>query len=281
MLWGLQALITIIEIVGSFIWVRGFIPKSNSRLLRKIVYVVSIVLFTALTIFQRSLAMYSRFYLLFCVLICSIICVLRFGHKNSCLFLMAFYFETIYCLDLFLCILIGHLTNNANFIFEQLVDLKVERIIIYLFGRCIATVIFWVVYSVKDKFWFCISGKWWYIIPVFEHLSLLGSDIVLSFGKQEVAFFRVKVFFIINLLLIFAILFIYIYNMKRSISELVEMQKSLYAQGYENITLRRREKERLFHDMRNHLLVIYGMVQSKQLEQLEDYVNKLSVVPAS
>lgn len=60
MLWGLQALITIIEIVGSFIWVRGFIPKSNSRLLRKIVYVVSIVLFTALTIFQRSLGTVTK-----------------------------------------------------------------------------------------------------------------------------------------------------------------------------------------------------------------------------
>ena len=104
MLWGLQALITIVEVVGSFVWTGWFIPKSDCRLIRKILYVTGIVLFTALTIFQRSLAMYSRYYLLFCILVCSIILFLRFGYKISWLFLMAFYFETIYCLDLFLCI---------------------------------------------------------------------------------------------------------------------------------------------------------------------------------
>ena len=275
MLWGLQALITIVEVVGSFVWTGWFIPKSDCRLIRKILYVTGIVLFTALTIFQRSLAMYSRYYLLFCILVCSIILFLRFGYKISWLFLMAFYFETIYCLDLFLCIFIGHFTNNANFIFEQLVDLKAERIIIYLLGRCIVAVIFWVISCGKDKFWLLLAGRWWYIVPVFEHLGLLGSDVVLSLGKQEIAFLRVKIFLFINFLFILFILFIYVYNMKNSISELVEMQKNLYAQGYENITLRRHEKERLFHDMKNHLLVIHGMVQSEQLEQLEEYVNKL------
>lgn len=63
--------------------------------------------------------------------------------------------------------------------------------------------------------------------------------------------------------------------MKTGIAELVEMQKSLYAQSYKNITQRRLERERLFHDMKNHLLVIHGLVQSEQMEQLEAYVNKL------
>ena len=275
MLWGLQALITIVEVVGSFVWTGWFIPKSDCRLIKKIVYVTGIVSVIILTVFQRSIVMYSRYYLLLCILICSIICCLRFGYKGGYVFLIAFYYETVYCMDLFLCILVGYYINNMNFIFEQQVVLKTERIVIYLCGRCIAAVIFWVLFSLKDKFWFFLAGKWWYIVPIFEHLSLLGSDVVLSFGKQEVAFFRVKIFLYINLLFVFAILFIYVYNMKNSISELVEMQKTLYAQGYENITLRRREKERLCHDMKNHLLVIHGMVQSEQLEQLEEYVNKL------
>lgn len=275
MLWGLQALITIVEIVGSFVWTGWFIPKNDCRLIRKIVYVTGIVSVIILTVFQRSIVMYSRYYLLLCILICSIICFLRFGYKRGYFLLIAFYYETIYCLDLFLCILVGHFTNNMNFIFEQQVSMRVERIVIYLCGRCIAAVIFWIFFSIKDKLWFFLSGRWWYIVPIFEHLGLLGSDVVLSLGKQQVAFSRVKVFLIINMLFIFAVLFIYVYNMKNTISELVEIQKSLYAQGYENIILRRYEKERLFHDMKNHLLVIHGMVQSEQLEQLEAYVNKL------
>lgn len=63
--------------------------------------------------------------------------------------------------------------------------------------------------------------------------------------------------------------------MKTSISELLEMQKKLYAQAYENIILRRLEKEHLFHDMKNHLLAIHRMAKDGQTQRLESYVDKL------
>lgn len=275
MLWGLQAIITVIEIAGSFVWVRMFYPERKEDLIHRAVYVAGVVLAIGLTIMQRNMVMYSRYYLLICIALCSLICFCRFGCRARYLFMMAFYYESIYCLDLVLSILVGIFTDNPYFMSEQLNVLRINRIIIYLLARCIAAVIFCVVYSLKDKFTFFLLEKWIYVIPPFEHLILIGCDIALSPGMEKRAWLRIKIFFVVCLLLILILIAFYIYSMKKSISELVEMQKSLYAQSYENITLRRMERERLYHDMKNHLLAIHGMAQSGQLEQLENYVDRL------
>ena len=79
MLQGLQALITAIEIVGSFLWVGLIYPEKDRGLVRRIGSAVGVVLATALTILQRNIAMYSRYYLIFCIILCTLICFLRFG----------------------------------------------------------------------------------------------------------------------------------------------------------------------------------------------------------
>ena len=275
MLWGLQVIITVIEIAGSFVWVRMFYPERKEDLIHRAVYVAGVVLAIGLTIMQRSIAIYSRHYLVFCIVLCSLICFWRCGCRGRYFFMMAFYYETVYFGDLILYILAGYFIGDLYFMSEQLNVLKIDRIIIYLLARCIVAAICWLIYSIKDKFTFILLERWICIIPIFEHLILIGCDIALSPGMEEQAWFRVKLLFIICLLLILILIAFYIYSMKKSISELVEMQKNLYAHSYENITLRRMERERLYHDMKNHLLAIHGMAQSGQLEQLENYVDRL------
>lgn len=277
MLQGVQAFITVIEVVGSFIWVRLLYVPKKSSLIKKIVYVVGVILIVALTIFQRNVAMYSRHYLLICIGLCSLVYFWRFGCRGQYFFMMAIYYESIYCLDLITSILVGTFTNNPGFMLEQQFTLKFERILIYLFTRCIAAGLFLAVYAVKDKLTFFLYEKWVYLIPLFEHLILFGCDIVLSSSRQEqnLAWLRVRVLFIAGILLIFALIVFYIHSMAESMSELAEMQKSLYAQSYKNITLRMGEKERLFHDMKNHLLAIQGMVKAGRMEQIGKYVDRL------
>lgn len=277
MLRGLQALITVIEIVGSFIWVRLLYSQKESSLLKKIMYVAGVILIIALTIFQRNGAMYSRYYLLICIGLSSLVYFLRFRCRKQYFFMMAIYYESIYCLDLITSILVGYFTDNPGFMLEQQYTLKFERILIYLFTRCVTAGLFFAICAVKDRLTFFLYEKWVYQIPFFEHLILSGCDIVLSPSsqKQSLAWPRVRVLFIAGILFIFALIAFYIHSMAESMSELVEMQKSLYAQGYKNITLRIREKERLFHDMKNHLLAIQGMVKAGQMEQIGKYVDRL------
>ena len=275
MLQGLQALITAIEIVGSFLWVGLIYPERDRGLARRIGSAVGAVLVTALTIFQRNIAMYSRHYLIFCIVLCTLICFLRFGCKRRYLVMTAFYYETIYCLDLLTGIFAGYFVNNQEFMSEQQNILKIDRIVIYLFTRCVVTAVLLLIFSIKDKFAFSLFEKYLYIIPPFEHMVLFGCDIVLEPGKQEMAWSHAKVFFFISLLFCFSLIVFSIYSMKMSISELLEMQEKLYAQAYENITLRRLEKERLSHDMKNHLLAIRRMAKDRQTERLESYVDGL------
>ncbi len=275
MLQGLQALITAIEIVGSFLWVGLIYPEKDRGLVRRIGSAVGVVLATALTIFQRNIAMYSRYYLIFCIILCTLICFLRFGRKRRYLVMMAFYYETIYCLDLLTGIFVGYFVNNLDFVSEQQDILKIDRIIIYLFARCVVTAMLFLMFSLKDKFVFLLFEKYLFIIPIFEHIILFGCDIILEPGKEELAWSHAKIFFVVSVLFIFLLIAFCIYNMKMSISQLLEMQKKLYAQSYENITLRGLEKERLFHDMKNHLLTIHRMAKDGQTERLESYVNRL------
>lgn len=274
MLWGAQVLITVIEIVGSFVWVRLLYNQKKTSLNRKIKYVVGIILIIALTIAQRNVAMYSRYYLLICITFCSLVFFLRFGCRRQYLFMMAFYYELIYGLDLIIGILVGYFTNNPSFMYDQQFELRFERIIIYLFSRCIAAGLLFIVYVVKDKFTFFLYEKWIYIIPLFEYFILFCCDIVLISGEY-LAVSRVRIMFIVSILFIFILIVLYIYSIKESMSELVEMQKSLYARSYENIIMHRFEKERLSHDMKNHLLTIQGMVKAGQMEKMERYVDRL------
>ena len=86
---------------------------------------------------------------------------------------------------------------------------------------------------------------------------------------------RVRAVIVINVLLFIILVFFYIFNMKKSVSELVEMQKSLYARSYENIVQRRLEGERITHDTKNHLLTLQGLIRSGQSERAEEYIDHL------
>ena len=154
MLQGLQALITAIEIVGSFLWVGLIYPGKDRGLVRRIGSAIGVVLVMALTILQRNIAMYSRHYLILCIILCTLICFLRFGRKRRYLVMTAFYYETVYCLDLLTGIFVGYSVSNPNFMLEQLNRLKIDRIIIYLFTRCVVIAILFFIFSMKDKFVF-------------------------------------------------------------------------------------------------------------------------------
>lgn len=275
MLWCMQAVLTIIEVTGSFWWVGLFYPEKQNIRQRKLLFVAGTSTMVVLTIIRREIAMYSRWYLLFCIVFCSLICFVWLGRRSSVLFMMAFYYETVYCLDLLLSILAGYVLDNPDFMLEQQFRLRIGRILVFLAARGIGAVLFLVLYLVKDKWFVFLWGKWWYAVPLFEHLILFMCDAVLTPGQQLLGYSRARGIIAINVLLILILGLLYISNMKKSVSELVEMQKSLYARSYENIVQRRLERERITHDTKNHLLTLQGLIRSGQTERAEDYIDHL------
>ncbi len=73
--------------------------------------------------------------------------------------------------------------------------MKIDRIIIYLFARCVVTAMLFFMFSLKDKFVFLLFEKYLFIIPIFEHIILFGCDIILSPGKEELAWSHAKIIF--------------------------------------------------------------------------------------
>ncbi len=275
MLWALQAIITTVEVVGSFIWLGKINPVKSGSKIRKAVFVLGVIFAAALTVIQRGIVMYSRWYLLLCIMLCTLISFILFRFQCSNFFAIALYYETVYCMDLLLTMLVGYFNNNPYVLTAQQYLLSGNRIAVLLAGRVMAVIILFLIYSIIDRPFIFLWEKWWYIIPVVEHLFLFECDRVMTPGEEIQVLLHFKISFTIFLLFIaFTVLF-YIYVMRKTLSELIDVQKGLYKKSYENIISRRREKERLYHDLKNHILVMRGMLRSGELNQLEVYMDHL------
>ena len=67
---------------------------------------------------------------------------MRLGRKSSVLFRIAFYYETVYCMDVLLSILAGYILNNPDFMLEQQYRLDIGRILVFLAARGIGAILF-------------------------------------------------------------------------------------------------------------------------------------------
>lgn len=277
MLWVVQAVLSVIEIAGGFLWGDLFVREIHQKPHKRIKLLAGVLIISVLTIYQRYWSMYSRWYLLICIALCSMVGCWVYGKNLRYCFAVASYYETVYCGDIFLGILIGQILNDPDFMHEQQFSFTPWRIVIYWVIRGIFGILLCFLYTNKNKLktHLRLSGNWWYLVPIFEHIILRNCDIILVQGQQELAVSNWMFSLVLYSISILAFGFYHIYRMKKSLAELVEMQRNLYVQSYENIEKRRFERERELHDFKNHLLVMKRMLQEGTYKKLEEYMDNL------
>ena len=115
MLWVVQAVLSVIEIAGGFLWGDLFVREIHQKPHKRIKLLAGVLIISVLTIYQRYWSMYSRWYLLICIALCSMVGCWVYGKNLRYCFAVASYYETVYCGDIFLGILIGQILNDPDF----------------------------------------------------------------------------------------------------------------------------------------------------------------------
>lgn len=240
------------------------------------------VLICCLTICQREVsAMYSRYFMFLCIF-------LTFGfaiifYKIS--FIKALLIPTLYyVITYFFDLLFGYL-GELLFNIPDLVNvvqfrLNIERILVMLIGRLLIILAVVCVYRKKIVIQRIFSKYqiifWSFVFLVYTGLYFCERIFYAPYrkeGKTDVYF----VLFPIFVILFFVIIVIYImYIEKKNEILLVNNQNEMIEKNYQEMILLYQKRERVFHDMKNHLSVLALLLSEKDINRAESYINKIN-----
>lgn len=275
-LWCVQTVLTVIEVFAAF-WCAGQVSGERVSGYRKWVLTVGAVLLGCLTVVQRTIAMYSRGWLilsiLFCIILCLVCCRKR---KKEIMLIYALYFETLYCLDVFFHIAFAIICSDYDFYMRQF-HIGIMRIEVYISARVIMTVFLLLFYRKRKgiAYLFSVGKGLWLVILGMEHLSLMVCDPVFVMGMEERGMngwkFMLPAF---SILFTFASLYFTICRY-RLLYVQAKDQNALYAMRYEILEKESKERDRIYHDFRNHLLVLQKMVHEDDTAKAKIYLGNL------
>lgn len=280
-LWWMQAVLSVLEIIGVFYWIRIFAERRRMSAGKKILTAAGVACVCGLTVAQREVAMYSRLYLLFCILIMWILVQEVFDEKKLFLLgLTAAYLETVYSLDVFLTIAWEELLGKSDFFWNIQLQLQKERILIYLLTRAVIGILLILAFKKKRELrFFCETvRKSCYIFPIAEHLGLLLSDSVvrLEASAKQVALRNWKLLLLLYPIMILLWMFFYFYQEKQQQIVKLESQIRIYTREYQEDLKFRWKRQQYYHDMKNHFLVMRKLLEQKKYEKLDSYLQELT-----
>ena len=276
--WWIQAFLVFIEIGMALRYVGVIYDLRVCTIPRKLLLTVGIAGIVILTNYQRNLTMYSRIYLIFCIACCTLIGIVVYRRcKVGILLFMALYFETLYCLDLFLYIAVSIIYPGEDLFSEIHLTVGSGRIGIYLVSRILLFLLMRYIYKKRNIIRnMPLFGGWgWVAIIVIEYVSLYACDRVLVQGWEASAFRNWKLIICLYLILIVWSVLTVIHQRYQALYERMDFQNHLYMSRYEAELKNAQEKDRIYHDMKNHLLIMQKMVADAQYDKLGNYINKL------
>ena len=204
----IQALLTITEISGLFYLFFLMYERRNTRLWSSLLLGILIAGFCASAIFQRGeVAMYSRYFMLFCIGVTVILLKLFFRLKTSDGFIItALYYETIYFLDIILGYLGQLLSGRTEFIFTAQLHVNRDRIIIMVLSRLITLIIILLIICNRGRFRLLLTKYKLivFILVVLEYIGLFYCDEILNITVYRNK--RIYIYFVFFPLLILFIL---------------------------------------------------------------------------
>lgn len=277
-----QGILCAVEICGLYYLFSLFFNLRCDRLWSRLMLGLTAVLICCLTICQREVsAMYSRYFMFLSIF-------LTFGfaiifYKISiikALLIPTLYYVITYFFDLLFGYLGEVLFNLNNLVFVIQLQLNSERILVMLIGRILVSIAIISIYQnriVLQR----IFSKYQTIFMSFAFLVYTGLYFCERIfyapyrieGKTNVYF----VLFPIFVILFFVIIVIYImYIEKKNEIQLVNNQNKMIEKNYQEMILLYQKRERVFHDMKNHLSILSLLLSEKDTIRAKNYINKIS-----
>ena len=275
-LWGMQMVLTVAEIVGAY-WFISKISREKIFGCKKWIQLVGMGNVAGLSIYQRSHIMYSRLWLVHCILSCGILTILCHKEERAIICTAyAVYFETLYCLDLFLYIGVVVCFLQGDFRTNQF-QIGIGRIAVFLIARGIMAALMILFYRKREKaiYYFKTGGAIWIIVLLAEHFSLILCDNVFILGLEKKAINGWKIILLLCPFLLLLLAFYLMQQKYRMMYSQMKLQNTLYFNQYEIMERKSREKDRIYHDFRNHLIILQKLASDDDNIQIQNYLKEL------
>lgn len=282
MIWlqGIQGVLCIYEICALFYISHIFMQKRfSARKYGKLL--IAVILFLgSITIYQRYIAgMYSRYYLMAITLLSSMfLTVLYKNNLKNFLLITLLYFENVYFCDLFILFLINCVVDDSEYAQYIQVRISVQRILILLITRIITCIILLFIhkYQLEVKRAFGENTRYMWFFVLFEFIALsycdkiffpvLQDNIKLYFSLFPIAIFSLCVLFIVYIM----------YCEKKRLVQIISERIELTEKNYQELILQYRDRDFIYHDLKNHLYTLTNLLEKNDVERALSYAKTIS-----
>lgn len=277
----MQWLLTAAEMCGVFFIFLTFFERRSEKRWNSVLLGIMIAVLSGLTIWQREdTAMYSRYFMLACILAVTVtaLAFFRTGFWKG-LLAAALYFETVYFLD----VLSGYLgqlaTGEEDFVAiiqkllnpDRLFVMTVSRLLVL--GAVLAAVHYkGIVRNIFMRYKLVIA-----VFVLLEHIGLLYCDQV--FYSSVVKKRRIDIYFVFFPLLILFVLILTIvfvlYMEKKNELESFSIRNEMAEKSYQEMIMLYQQRDRIYHDMKNHIAVLSALMEDDDPGPARQYIHKI------
>lgn len=275
-LWWAQTVLTIAEIIGVF-WGIKQIIREHAENFGKWILPIAVGLLTGLTIYQRTVLMYSRWWLAITILYCGILDLTCYKDKRMLIWtFQAIFFETLYCMDIFLYIVFKIYRGEQDFLTDQF-TLGASRITIFLITRGIIAAGLFFMYKnrMKTVQFLKDGGMLWIVIVAIEHISLIICDSIFLPGREEKSIDHWKILMLVYPVLIIALVLLFMVQRYHFMYAQIKEQNVLFVSRCQMMEKEDRNRKRVYHDLRNHLIVLQQMISNGDVDRAQGYLKEL------
>lgn len=277
---SLQGGLSYIEIVLSYLMVGLFVKsRYKSKVQITLSFILSVPIAILLTL-NRSYYLFSYSILLVTVFILAIMYKIIFDEKLETLFILtSLYNINLYILDLFCIFVIGSILGEKSFGMHLNQKINIERIIILLFSRIIAFALYFILKHYISSIQININQfkRGLFLLILVEFMGVLFFQQV--YFKDIIYNLVVNWFFFICIIILMVLVFSF-YIITNKMKERVaraELQNDLLEHGYEQIYKCYFDSENIFHDLKNHIIILREYIQNNDNNAAMNYLSEISV----
>lgn len=285
LIWNIiQSVITILEIRVCVWMMEKFAePRYSGKKQKIVVWIVTLGVGVAYAVNRWMASYFSRVLIFTIVIILSIITIWLFVyHREIAILVMANYLLVSGLLDLAFMSMVELITQKAG-MFAHIEYINDGcRIGVIVLSKSVLFFIFWIIEKKLNKSMFIQLAKKRFsviclLLCAVEYIGVHILTAIVSVEHYITYDFLIRLIFclIVVFLLIAIISIILLYYEKED--QLRVKNEYLKSLDYENQKLIKsyREREKMYHDFKNHLLVLDGFAHSKDFEQYESYMREI------
>lgn len=273
----LEILVCCLEICIPYWWTGKLAEKRELRRGIKVLWNICILIWIGLLYYQRIFSFYSQLYVLFEIVVAVLLARWRYRIRWRDAFAVAgIFYESLYFLYLMALIAVEY-SNGYDAMMKLQSGINYSQIWFSLASLSLVFIAFVLIYRLQKQSLIVYGRmeKRLLIVPVIQHLILCFCDLV--FYESDRLFVLKRGFF--GMLGYLCILFILatFYILKKGKYEVNELEKRADAaeQKYQERIEGDRKRDILVHDIRNHLVVIDGILQNGEVDRARNYIDKL------